>query len=129
MKLGKEIVDGINETDCQLKKDQTRINVTSDKNQRQIINFDRFSSWSRLKNTVCWVHKLLNRLRAKTPGTRQFLLEEQTRGENTVIKLVQIEAFKSEINFLESQTAVHKTSRIKNLDPFIDQKGMYIESR
>ena len=83
----------------------------------------RLSSWSKMKRVmaICLnIKDLLNR----TKKVNQISSTDMARAEEVIIKLVQQECFKDELQDLTSATnSVKSNSSVLKLDPFIDEKG------
>lgn len=49
---------------------------------------------------------------------------EMKRSRNVILRNIQLKEFKEEITSLQNKQSVAKSSRIRNLDPFIDRDGL-----
>ena len=80
----------------------------------------RFSSWTRLVSTVTQVLKAIDiwKRRIRT-STERFL-----KAEAICFKMSQVSSFHVEINAIKKNSLISKTSRIINLNVYIDELGI-----
>ena len=101
--------------------------------------FEHYSSWYKLKRAVAWIIKVKEQLlkRVRKLQTRadhrirhKLTLKDLEESENTIISIVQQEAFRKEIGALKSgNPKIHKDSRIRTLDPFLDGNLLRVGGR
>jgi len=81
----------------------------------QLMDFNRFSNYRRLLNTMMYVLKFVN---------YQWSSNKLQDSENKVIQLVQAECFSEEINRLSQNAPINRSSKLSTLQPFMDEKGI-----
>lgn len=81
---------------------------------------NRFSSFGKLRRVIAYC------LRTKPTITHKGVvgIEELKAAENKIIKLVQMAAFHDDMKKIKSQRQVHNKSKLKSLDPFLDEVGI-----
>ena len=92
----------------------------------KLIEFERFSSWSRLINTFSWICIFIKLYLHKNQCRNQdkLSLGEKLIGETELLKTIQSEAFHDEVARLKSNQRISRSSKIGNLDPFLDKQGV-----
>lgn len=84
---------------------------------------ERFSVWRNLVNTLKRL-KLFSRTLHKD-GTKDTLTDISYNATvNFIIRQIQSEVFLTEISCIKHRSSLPKTSRIRNLNPFLDDDGM-----
>ncbi|RYE27129.1 MAG: hypothetical protein EOP45_02210 [Sphingobacteriaceae bacterium] len=63
-------------------------------------------------------------LRWKTKNTGAITYDELKKAEIVIVKIVQREAFPSELYSLQQTNTVHRSSNVVNLSPFLDDNGI-----
>jgi len=98
--------------------------------------FNRFSKFSRLIRVIAFCYRFIkncskkniNSLQSDYEGkigkVRSLSIEELEQSELALVRIVQREAFKTELCALEGNKPVNKNSNILNLNPFIDAHGI-----
>ena len=118
-------INSLPETHEEVKREKMRVNTI--RVPTELIEFDRFSSWKKLINTVSWmgifVGRLLHKISHRENATH-ISLNERQEGETVIIKLVQAEVFHGEVKQLKVNKRIPSTSKLKNLDPFLDESGV-----
>lgn len=89
-----------------------------------IIDFNRFSSFLRLKRTMAWVLRIVQRRKKKDTGTNCLTVAELKDAENCLCRLVQEESFANEIEALNSGGSLIKGSDLYTLSPYVDDKKL-----
>lgn len=128
IKTSDKPIDLLPETHEEVKKEKVRVHVIT--SPSKLIDFQRFSSWGRLTNTFSWIcifiklylHKI-QRL-SNNHDFDKLTLEEKLIGETELIKTIQSEVFHDEIKKLKSNQRISSNSNLRNLDPFLDKKGV-----
>ncbi|XP_062712313.1 uncharacterized protein LOC134289800 [Aedes albopictus] len=98
-----------------------------------IIEYERFSKWERLRNTMVYVLRFRNNIdkrRLRTVGSPSQ--QELKTAEEAIIRMVQLEAYPDEVAIIgknsslprEKQQHLHKSSSIHKLVPFMDECGI-----
>ncbi len=96
---------------------------------------EHFSQWKDLKRAVAWLLKLKDVLKTKLKRKDQIVaechvktnhlsVEDLARAEQAVVSHVQQQHFKTDIESLQEKGSVKTSSRISNLDPFLDVDGI-----
>ena len=86
-----------------------------------MLQLERFSSWQKMKRVVALCLKLRHGKDDKR--STEITATDLCAAEDTIISLVQQEAFPSEIESLRRKKAVKSSSSIAKLDPFLDHNG------
>ena len=124
IEFGNNSIEPLPETHEELKQDKMIVNTI--KSPTNVIEFERFSSWNKLVNTFSWICIFIKRMRHKQNeiGSHTNLsLEEKRIGEMKMIKLVQSQSF-DEIGQLKTNHKIPSSSKLRNLDPFLDEEGL-----
>ena len=86
---------------------------------------NHYSEWYKLKRATAWWLRLRDYLKS---GNRMksgpLSVQEIKTAENVILKHVQCESFQDELNVLNKDDNVSKSSSIFDLNPFIDDKGL-----
>ena len=88
-----------------------------------MLQLERFSSWQKMKRVVAFCLKLRHGKDDKR--STEITATDLCAAEDTIISLVQQEAFPSEIESLRRKKAVKSSSNIAKLDPFLDHNGTF----
>ena len=90
-----------------------------------------YSSWSRLKRGIAWIHRVMNKLRDKNCLIRspQLTLSELETAERIVIKHIQSDGYAEEIKSLEAGQQVRLSSSIASLDPKLEEGLLRVGGR
>ncbi|GFY76348.1 DUF5641 domain-containing protein [Trichonephila inaurata madagascariensis] len=101
------------------------INYSSEfQNEEPILDINNFSSVSKVFRIMAWIRRFINNMklikkyRIKTPLTVEEIEEE------IWIKKVQAENFGIEINCLKEIKNLPKDSKIRELNPFLNERGI-----
>ncbi|XP_065368851.1 uncharacterized protein LOC135961283 [Calliphora vicina] len=91
-----------------------------------VIDFNRFSSFLRLKRTMAWVLRFINHCRNcdKCNGSRCLCAEELRVAETSLCRLSQEECFAFEINVLKSDGSLKKDNVLFSLSPYFDENNL-----
>ncbi|CAK9797165.1 hypothetical protein ANTQUA_LOCUS1055 [Anthophora quadrimaculata] len=85
----------------------------------------RYSSIDTLNRVVALIFRFFNNTRnSNSKYTGSITLTELQNAHYRIIRVVQLEFFAVEINNLENQKPISRKSKIINLNPFIDSKGI-----
>ncbi|XP_017472588.1 PREDICTED: uncharacterized protein LOC108363668 [Rhagoletis zephyria] len=89
-----------------------------------IFNFNRFSSYNRLKRSTAWVLRFVNRSRRKNSPVEFYGLSasEVNAAEKLLCRVAQEATFPAEITALRVGQPLGSDSTINNLAPFIDDE-------
>ena len=82
------------------------------------------SSWIRMKCIVAAIYIFTECARGRRDRSTKRTIEDITIAESLLIKMVQAKHFLGDINTLKHSGAVSKSSRVRKLDPFLDDKGV-----
>ncbi|XP_065089395.1 uncharacterized protein LOC135710676 [Ochlerotatus camptorhynchus] len=91
-----------------------------------IVDFCRFSRWSRLLGTVAYVHRFVDNCRRRRRGEEtqsSYLSQDKLKkAKNTLMQMVQWEEYPEEMNLILGRNMeLHKTSVLYQLTPTVDQ--------
>ena len=121
-----DIADG----DPEVKKVSFAIN-TADTHASILQRLKYFSDWTHARKSLALCKRFINICLKRSLQGEYFpvSVEELTRAEITIIKLVQAEAFKSELQLLckndeKINKGMRRHSQLYKLDPFIDNDGL-----
>ena len=89
--------------------------------KKAVIQWERFSNFNRLLNTVAYVKRALNKHK---PATLVVSIEEREKANATIFKLLQQEEFGEEMKSLKAEKEMPKGSKILQLSPFLDEEGL-----
>lgn len=107
--------------------------VTIFPNKKELVNFERFSKWSRLLRTVAYVKRFCNNLIARLYGTLDKIQtaddlssNELLEAEREIYRIVQSSHYFTELRDLQKnhQTTVSRDSKIYKLSPYVDEFGI-----
>ena len=92
------------------------------------INFDRFSSKSKLIRTTAFVLRFVHNLKClvrkkEIPRTNELGAQELLEGEKVVIKSLQAKYFWQELRFLSGLKVEKIPAYVKQFNLFVDQQG------
>jgi hypothetical protein len=96
----------VNQDELEVKKDQ----VFLIKESRVVIDWNRYSSFLKVKRVVAWMRRMFRKQKSHT-----LTGEELDQSEKTVIKLSQAAMYFEEINCLKLGKEVTNTSSLKQL--------------
>ena len=87
--------------------------------KKAFIQWEQFSNFIRLMNTVAYVQRALNKHK---PATHVVSIEEREKA--TIFKLLQQEQFGEEIKSFKAEKEIPKSSKILQFSPFIGEEGL-----
>ena len=87
------------------------------KENKAVVQWERFSNFNRLVNTVAYVQRALNKHK---PATLVVSTEEREKAKATIFKLLQREHFGEEMKSLKAGKEISKGSKILQFSPFLD---------
>ena len=90
--------------------------------KKTVIQWERFSNFNRLVNTVAYVQRALNK---DKPATLVVNIEEREKAKATIFKLLQQEQFGEEMKSLKAEKEIPKGSKILQFSPFLDEEGLF----
>ena len=88
--------------------------------KKAVIEWERFSNFSRLVNTVAYVQRALNQHK---PATFVVSIEEKEKAKATIFKLLQQEQFGEEMKSRKAEMEIPKGSKTLQFSPFLDEEG------
>lgn len=86
--------------------------------------FSRYSSLSKLINVVAYIYRYYNKSTRKTIHVGSLSIVERADALMKLIRLAQLEAFSSEMTYLEKKKDIQSESKILSLNPFLDENGI-----
>ena len=89
--------------------------------KKAVIQWERFSNFNRLVNTVAYVQRALNKHKS---ATLVVSIEEREKAKATIFKLLQREQFGEEMKSLKAEKEIPKVSKILQFFPFLDEEGL-----
>ena len=89
--------------------------------KKAVIQWERFSNFNRLVNTVAYVQRAMNKGK---PATLVVNIEERERAKATIFKLLQQEQFGEEMKSLKAEKEIPKVSKILQFSPLLDEEGL-----
>ena len=87
--------------------------------KKPMIQWERFSNFHRLKNTMAYVQRVFKKHK---PATKTLSVEEREAAQASIFRLLQQEQFAEEIKSLKAEKEIPKNSKILQFLPFIDQQ-------
>ena len=91
--------------------------------KENLISFDRFSKWNRLKRTIAWCTRFISNIRQKDKQTGQITCNEMENSKKILVRNIQQEIFNEEIQALTNKSHI-RNSGLKELTPFIDDENI-----
>ena len=88
--------------------------------KKAVIQWERFSNFNKLVNTVAYVQRALNKHR---PAKLIASIEEREKAKATIFKLLQQEEFGDVMKSLKTEKEIPKGSKILQFSPFLDEEG------
>ena len=84
-----------------------------------------FKNWRATIRVWSWVRRFIQNCSKKEKISQTFLIANELKeAESLIIKIIQSRDFGDEFRSLTSAQHVSSSSSIKNLDPFVDEKGV-----
>ena len=91
------------------------------KEKRPMIQWERFSNFNRLVNTMAYVQRVFRKYK---PATKKLSVEEREGAQTGIFRLLQRKQFVEEMKSLKAEKEILKNSKILQFSPFIDQQGL-----
>ena len=88
--------------------------------KKAVIQWERFSNFNRLVNTMTYEKRALNKHK---PATLVVSIEEREKAKATIFKLLQQEQFGDEMKSLKAGKEIPKGIKILQFSPFLDEEG------
>ena len=89
--------------------------------KKAVIQWERFSNFNRLVNTVAYVQRASSKHK---PATLVVSIEEREKAKATIFKLLQQEQFGEEMKSLKAEKEIPKVSKFLQFSPFLDEEGL-----
>ena len=86
-----------------------------------VIQWERFSNFNRLVNTVAYVQRALNKHK---PATLVVSIEEREKAKSTIFKILHQEQFGEKMKILKAGKENPKGGKILHFLPFLDEEGL-----
>ena len=90
---------------------------------KPVLDPNRFSTWNKLILTLATVFSLIYRAKKNRSDKSQYTKDDVCLSQNFLLKLSQKNAFSSTINALKRTKKLDAKSKLRNLNPIIDQNG------
>ena len=84
----------------------------------------KFSSWNRTVRVIALCIRFINKLRKVSHSHSALQVEELVKAEEILLKQAQSVCFAKELSDLQNGRSLHKSSKIRNLDVFVDNRGL-----
>ena len=96
-----------------------------------LLGWKKYSSLTKLRRVTAYVMRFANNVRAKKEARLLGALtsNELRASQNYLVKRAQVESFSDEIQCLEMGQEIHKKSRIKSLDPRLEDGFLVVGGR
>ena len=91
------------------------------KKKKAVIQWERFSNFNRLVNTMANVQRALNKHK---PATLIVSIEEREKAKATIFNLLQQEQFGEEMKSLKAEKEIPKGSKILQFSPLLEEDGL-----
>ena len=91
---------------------------------KPVLDPNRFSTWNKLLLTLATVFNLIYRAKKYRSNKSQYTKEDVCLSQNFMLNLAQNKAFSSTINALKRTQMLDDKSKLRNLNPIIDQNGL-----
>ena len=124
-----EIQKSIDPDDEELKVDtcHSKMVLQTIRKIETVIQYERFSKWTRLVHTIVYVKRFLRRFRMRSELTKNrytITTEDFMNARNSLINMVQSEVFYQEINELRDNGCLKANNELVKLDPFLGDDGL-----
>lgn len=121
----------INNEDCEIKHKATALSTKLNKpNLNPTETFlQSTSSWHKLKIKVAWMLKFKNWLKNKCSDNKKVSCKDLNDAEIAIFSYLQHEEFSSEFNCIKNGKNLPKNSRLRKLNPFIDNNLLRVGGR
>ena len=91
---------------------------------KPVLDPNRFSTWNKLLLTLATVFNLIYRAKKNRSDKSQYTKDDVCLSQNFLLKLSQNNAFSSTINAIKRTQKLDAKSKLRNLNPIIDQNGL-----
>ncbi|XP_022523726.2 uncharacterized protein LOC111191896 [Astyanax mexicanus] len=127
--LGDGKVGEVNDNDPELRRTQHQVLNTKAEEVRTLLGrLSKFSEWRRAVKAIACLKRLAKHIKGLKPKLNETTsVEERHEAEQFIIKLVQKEAFSSEIYSIQQCKEVKpkdKANKLYTLSPFLDENGV-----
>ena len=95
--------------------------MTQVEEKKAVIQWERFSNFSRLVNTMAYVRRAFSKYK---PVTLLVSVEEKEKAKAIIFKLLQREQFGEEMKSLKVEKEIPERSKIIQFSPFLDEEGL-----
>ena len=97
--------------------------ITQVEEKKAVIQWERFSSFSRLVITMAYVRRAFSKYK---PATLLVSVEEKEKAKAINFKLLQREQFGEEMKSLKVEKEIPKSSKILQFSPFLDEEELFV---
>ena len=96
-----------------------------------VFGWRKYSSLTKVRRLVAYVRLFANNTRVKEEArmTGQLTVLELRSAQNYLVKKAQLESFSEEMRRLERGQEIHKQSRLKSLDPRLEDRYLVVGGR
>ena len=95
--------------------------MTQVEEKKAVIQWERFSNFSRLVNTMAYVQRAFSKYK---PATLLVSVEEKDKAKANIFKLLQREQFGEKMKSLKVEKEIPQSSKILQFFPFLDKEGI-----
>ena len=89
--------------------------------KKDVIQWERFSNFNRLVNTVVYVRRAFSKYKS---ATLIVSIKEREKAKATIFRLLQQEQFGEEMKSIKAEKEIPKGSKILQFSPFLDDEGL-----
>jgi transposase InsO family protein len=119
------VVDHTDENDPEVKKDIKSSFVTTSSENPLDRLISHFSSWYKLKRAVSWLIRAKDvLLKRKVSADKSITAKEMKIAEDLIVKHVQGQYYSVEIECLQQNNPLRKSSNILSLSPILDESSI-----
>lgn len=108
----------------EMRKAKERIFTCINTSETPVIDLERFSELNKLKRTVAYCWRFINKCRRKPNKTSHFSVDELKLAMETLIKIVQKQVFSNDMDRLSKGKQLKSNSKILSLAPFLDDANL-----
>ncbi len=105
-------------------KFQVAVQFSSTDKREPLLDLCRYSKLNTVLRITAWVQRFVTNTCSSIKNRGELSAEELMAAEVYWVRMTQEETFEREMNLLKDGQCVHKDSKIKELKPFLDEKGL-----
>lgn len=89
-----------------------------------LLKLENYSNLRTVLRVTAWIKQFIHNSRAKEKRQGELTAEELSEAERHCILEAQNQSFQREISEIKAGRDIHKDSKIRELKPFLDEKGL-----